>query len=258
MNFSNLGQHWLPGGAVIILLGRSGGFNLVNYQVREALCISPSPSQSHLWTPRWRQTPALTLLLNHHISDSLSYQRWMECLQTGEQTRCSHGALREDALPLDTRKGENWTRPCLFPAVYLLAHRVKPSVQTFSGNVNIFKSIRWTILEFSTFYWTLPFLSNKADSVLQYKHFFFSIPLGHHVHCWAVTLVHISRNNLVSQIHIQIQTTFLPVQISDYNFGPCQRLTIGNIYEPLSPKSFWCVPHCLSSSSRFSAEPAGH
>lgn len=84
---SNLGQHRLPGGRVIILPGLSGGFNLDNYQVKEALCISPALGQSHLWPPRWQQLPALSSLLNHHISDSLSYQRWTECLQTDSLTR---------------------------------------------------------------------------------------------------------------------------------------------------------------------------
>lgn len=78
---------------------------------KRPLCISPSLSQSHLWPPRWQQSPALTSLLNHHISDSLSYQRWMECLQTGNQTRSSQEALR-DALPNATRPPEHVRGKC--------------------------------------------------------------------------------------------------------------------------------------------------
>lgn len=123
---SNLGQNRLRGGRVIILSGLPGGFNLDNYQVKEALCSSPSLSQAHLWPLRWQQSPALCLLLNHHISDSLSYQRWIECLQTGSLTR-RHGTKRapRNALPDDTKPGwapwsvwrefrRNFTGHCLF------------------------------------------------------------------------------------------------------------------------------------------------
>lgn len=65
---------------------------------KRPLCVSLFLSQRHLWPLRWQQSPALTSLLNHHISDSLSYQRWMECLQTGKQTRHKQEALWE-AMP---------------------------------------------------------------------------------------------------------------------------------------------------------------
>lgn len=107
-------QKKLWGGRVISLSGLPGGFNLDNYEVKKALCISPSLSQSHLWPPRWQQSPARSSLLNHHFSDSLSYQQRMECLQTGSLTRC-HKCSKEapwDTLPDAT--GPGWA-----PSVYV-------------------------------------------------------------------------------------------------------------------------------------------
>ena len=78
----NLGQNTLRGGRVIILPALPGGFNLDNYQVREALCVSPTLSQSHLWPLRWQQSPAsahystITFLTAFHISDG-----WSVCRQ---------------------------------------------------------------------------------------------------------------------------------------------------------------------------------
>lgn len=92
LEVSNLGQRKLRDGRVIIRSGLPGGLNLYNYQVKEVLCIAASLSQSHLWPLRWQQSPALSSLLNHHVSDSLSYQRWMECLQTSSLTRRSKEA----------------------------------------------------------------------------------------------------------------------------------------------------------------------
>lgn len=98
LEISNLGQRKLRDGRVIIRSRLPGGLNLYNYQVKEVFCIAASLSQSHLWPLRWQQSPALSSLLNHHVSDSLSYQRWMECLQTSSLTRRSKEAPRDALL----------------------------------------------------------------------------------------------------------------------------------------------------------------
>lgn len=99
---------------------------------KRPLCISPFLSQGHLWPPRWLQSPALTSLLNHHISDSLSYQRWMECLQTGKQTRHRQEALWEAQCypPSRACRGGN-TGASLRPACFHLTIWIATHNNTF-------------------------------------------------------------------------------------------------------------------------------
>lgn len=48
--------HYSLQGGWLILFRLPGGFNLDSYQVREALHISPLPSQFHPWPLRWQHT----------------------------------------------------------------------------------------------------------------------------------------------------------------------------------------------------------
>lgn len=100
-----------------------GGFNLDNYQVKEALCISPSLSQCHLWPLRWQQSPALTYYYSYstitfltafHISDGWGVCRQATRPDAAKRPSGTHCPTPPGPWACKREMQGNFTRPCAF------------------------------------------------------------------------------------------------------------------------------------------------